>query len=442
MTEEVKDIEVQDSGEKAGEHGPYTMDELRTAIESDPEIRNAFLKDEEQFYKDHPIKEAEPPTKSKEESKLETKEDELPEEIQVTVKSDWLGTYGKNRKPEDAIHEMSKGNEEKDKTIDFFKKEKLPQLEGELKKLREGETSLKRQLEEYKKRLEKPKEEITIPEVDVIDDFDDDLFLSEDGQAKFKKSYTGLAQAVKGLSQKLSNLEKGPKEPEVKEPEQPEQPDFLQEYSEIDNFVSSKKDFFGQTPPIEMMENEFLDFMGNLAKVSNLQGPIQQANGQFVPELQNTLKTYLEDNEDKSGLRKALSDKELPSLDEGKYKTLTSIYKIRNIKNEYKVPYEVALEIYDARNKPSEDELKLQGNIEGHSRYEKAKANREQYVKETPAQNGGGDAELLKLPVGDFKAIMDKPKDKWSDREWHVVKTVYKQQGIGEDELKKLFKIK
>lgn len=427
MTEEVKDVEVQKDVKE--EHGPYTMEELKTIIEDDPTLREEFLNDEEKFFKEHPLKEA-----SDDIDEEDKDVSDLPAEIQVNVKADWLGDL-KDRTPEEAIQEISKGNLEKDKTIDFYKKEKLPQLEGEVNKYKENEATLKKELDEYKKRL-KPKD-IVIPEVIPIDFEEDDLFISDDGQKKLKDSFVSMNKTIEALTQKLNQ----PKEKEVEKEVEKEPVDNVQdEYLEIDNFIS-KKDVFGKPQPMEMMENEFLDFMGNLAKVTSLKGPIQQADGQFTPELKASLQTYLEDKEDEKGLRKALKENSLPELDEGKYKTLNSIYQIREIKNKNNLSYDLAYELFEARNRPSDDELKLKGNLDGHKRYAKAVSKKDQFVKETPASSGGGDTEIMQKPVSDFKEIMAKPSKDWTDGEKHIVRTVYKQQGIDEKELKTLLNI-
>lgn len=448
---DVKDVENVNNGDKAETKGPYTMEELEKALQDDPELRDAFIADEEQFLKDHakPVEEKSEPgddekTGEPVDKEPDKKDEDLPDEVQVTLKKDWLGTYAKNRKPEEAIEEMSKGNAEKDKTIDFFKKEKLPGLESEIKKHQETNKTLKEQLEEYKKRLETPKKkgELAIPEVTPLDMDDDDLFLSDDGQKKFKRSYTDMHQAVKALAQKVEDLSK----PQVKEPEKKEEtPDtdvqdkIQQEYSEIDSFVSGKKEVFNNPPPIELMETEYLDFMGNLAKVSNIDGPIQLENGDFNPKLRENLKSYLANDDQGKTLRKAMQTNNLTPLDEGKYNTLNTIYAVRAIKQELGVPYDVALELHTARTRPSEEELRLKGNVEGHERYAKAKANREGYVKQTPAQTGGGDAEIMKMPVTELTKIMDKKPDTWTEREQHIVKTVWKQKGASDKEIKSMF---
>lgn len=454
MTATEEKVQVKDesagqggSGTEGAEKTQYTMDELAKALEENPELRDSFIEDEETFLESHlkktEEKEESEPKKDASEEKSDEQSEDVPKEVQVTIDKEWLSTYGKNRKPEEAIKEMSKGNAEKDKTIDFFKTQKVPKLESDLEKVRSSEASLKKQIEEFNKQ-KKEESKVEIPKIKAVDLDDEDLFLSDEGQKKFKESYAGLAKTVEAMAEKIKTLETPAapaKETEAKV-ETAEDAEYRKEYAEIDSFLSWKKDEFGTVAPMELMESDYLDFVGNLAKTAGIDGPIQDKDGAFTPKVQQAMKTYLDvDSDQGKEARKAMAANNMPLLDEGQYNTLSKVYKVRELKTQLGVPYEVALELFNARNRPSEDELKLQGNIEGHKQMAKAKSNREQFVKQTPTTSEGGDTEILNMPVAQFNKLMARDPKEWTDQEKHTIKSIYKQNGVPDEEIKESFGI-
>ncbi len=436
----------------------YTMEELAQKLKDDPIMHQQFMKDEDSFLQENLKTEENASEGSKPEESKEAKPEgkgeiagEDPKEIQVTINPKWLGDYGKGREAHEAVREMSKGNAEKDQTIEFYKVEKVPKLETELESQRKDNISLKKELETFKAGKTEVNADAAakvVPKSEIVDLNKDreELLYTEEGNKKLEKSMDDLVeenQALRLQNESPKVVETAKEEPEittdVSQPEDTEQ-SHSKEYSEIDALVASQKSDFSSVKPMQQMEGAYLTFADDLAKVIKHEGPYQLENGLFTEELNRAIGYYLDsDSDNGKKIRDAFDVNKMPALDLNVYENLHKIYGIRDIRNEHKVSYENAFHIYRSKNGPTKEELQLKSNLVEHESRERAAENRKEFAKETPANAPGGDVAFENITEDEFYRIRDKKTVDWTEQEERSMKAVHLKSGMKEEEFRSLY---
>ena len=324
---------------------------------------------------------------------------------------------------------MWKGNNKKDETITFFKEEKIPSLETELENIKKAKKELE---EKYSNVGEESLSEIDISKnVDIID-INEDILFEDNGVEKVKKSYDDLVTYGKKIQKEVESLRN--KETQKAEEPPAESESVEKEYSDIDSFVSKNTNFFGNVLPIEKLESKYLDFATNIANSIGVKGTIFDNNGKFIPEVNDAIGSYWKNDDNGKKIREAIEGKTILTNEENE--ALNTIYTTRSIKKEYNIPYDVALEIYRARTTPKQEDLDLRARLEEKERLEKAKDNLTNHAPETKPNASGGDVDLGKLTTNDLERVQNKSFKDWTDSEYNMMLSVYKQKGLNEEILK------
>lgn len=448
-----------------------SVEELRAEFDKNDALFEEFLslgKDGEQAWLDKHIKpKEENPVEKPEDKKIETKE-EKPEENKIVpaaeshkeedevgispikIKKELFGTYIKNRSPEDAILEALKGNIEKDKTIDFYKKEKLPAIQNELVSAVSENQRLKKELESIKSAAPKKQEkEIKDEQIDIPEFTDDDDPLSDSFKEKLKKTssiFKKIKEQNDVLMKTVESMNKDFSETKSKIGQAEErfvaESESEKEYKDLDLIRKSNPERFIGKRPIKEIGDEYLSFMENLKFVAGISSPTYTQSGEFSSEMQNAFMKY---NQEGSDLRKKCEERKI-SLPED-FDDLVTVDKIRKIRsskyekdmsgNIKNISVQEAFKLFNYDN-PAQSITKAK--VAEQSAIEKAKQNREQF---SPDIKSGSSSNPLDLSNPDMKKITDiinrNVSGKASKDEIDYVKAIMKSQGITEMEIQKLF---
>ena len=409
-----------------------TFDALKTAFTKDRELQKEFVAIQsddakvEEFLKTHVV----PKDGGAQVAQPARVSTEPPdEEIVFTgkLKKSDFGTYLTNRKPEEAIAEMAKGNREKDATIEFLKREKLPNLESELAKEKQTREQIEREAKTFKEQLEAFKsKQAAAPAREKIEpvDLTDIDFLDEAGQKKAKDIIAAQQKALADslareevLEGKISDIEARitnvSQSVETAGKEREIENRVEQQYGEIDNVRARHRDLFTSNRSVGDIEDDYLDFCRNLHAIAGCKGPLQDANGQFTPEARQAYDLY--HDEEKGKALKAECDKRGVKLPEDMDDLLVT-YRINAIKNEYAkrdpatgqyqpIPFDEALERY-ALSLETPEQRKLRDIKAGHDQYEKAVQNRAGFAKEIPATAASAPVDMSKVGLDEFQALI------------------------------------
>jgi hypothetical protein len=408
-----------------------TFEALKAGLKEDRSLLSEFSaiqNDDEkvaEFVQNHVVPKAEAgATPQKPPAATETPDEEIT--FTGKLKKSDFGTYLKNRKPEEALLEMAKGNREKDTTIDFMKREKLPALETALnqerqtrERLEKENLSFKEQLEAFKKKQTEapaaPKvEELDLEKIDLLDD---------DGQKKVKAALVNNAKALAAsvaredaqraeinelkasITSVRESVENAGRANEV-------ETKVEQQYTEIDMVRQRNRELFTSNRSVGDIEDDYVDFVKNLHAIAGLKGPLQDVNGQFTAEARQVYDLY--HDEEKGKALKAECDKRGVKLPDDMDDLLVT-YRINGIKNEYAkrdpltgqyqpIPFDEALERYKLTLETPE-QARLRGITEGHERYAKAVDNRKGFAKELPANAPGAPIDVSKLSETEIRAM-------------------------------------
>jgi len=416
-----------------------TLDALKAAVKSDPAIRDDYLSNGDKYSIAEKTEEPKAETPSPAEPTLSKRK------VTLEVDDEMLGTYGKNREADAAILEALKGNKEKDKTIDFFKNEKLPTVERELQEARTVAAGLKKQIAEY----EAKKMELSVKKVEKTNfsDFpefkDDESILDDETGPKILKALKNLKEYqthISGLESKIEALEgsitTAAKARERDAASEAANRQLQEEFQEIDRVVETHAEALGKARSFKSMQDDYVGFMDNLKSISGIDGPLFDEAGAFRKEVQDRYRIYHEESDSGKALREICKAKGIGLPQD--FDVLSRIYAIRGIRNNHfergsdgnpvPISYDKAIRLYQSEN--PEKKLAVSDSTRQMSEIEKRARAAENLNKtsELPAE-GGAVVDIENYPREKFMAQMKKPVDEWTDFEVNLFKQVAKTRG-------------
>ena len=463
------------------------FDELKKLMESDSDFAAQVLKDLDAMESgtiNPPVVEEKEEVVS-EEVKTEVIDEQKPvvvdevksddEVVTVKVKPEWLGTYAKNRSPDEAVQEMHKGVIEKDRTIDFLRKEKIPTLENSVRSFQTENLSLKAELERYKNNQSKPVEqqdevkkvEVVVPEVPKLPEMPsgEDAF-DEEKVANYKKLLSERETAISAANEakiKLAALEnrqeidrvRAELRGEIDSVKQAQQSKdsfdsqkvaVKNEYSEIEDFRKRYPSIFAGDRTVQEIEGDFIKYMEDIALVSGINGGIYKDDGRSIrDEVRNAIQVHQDiSNKDGEDLRARASERgiSVPSdMD-----VLNRVYAVRGIRKQYgtrsdsgefiPIDWDAALAIAKTQKNPLliEDE-KFQSQVEMQNKRDKAIQNRKSFANETKVGEGQGHLDIANFPMQQFNALMSKDSKSWSETEKDTLRQIAKHFNMKPEEL-------
>lgn len=417
-----------------------TQQEIVKAMEADPALAAEFIAAEkagkiDDFVTKHKKPDADPAAdpaashakteeKPKEKAPVETPD----EEITVKVHRKDLGTYLKNRKPEEAVLEAVKGKAEADKTIDFLRTERVPKLETELGAAVQENKSLKQQLAEYGARkaeeAKRPPAAPPPPSTDIVipADLPDGDLLEPEYQKQVAAHLKAMTAATKALlardatrEQEITALKGGLKkaEDEVGSVKQ----EFIKagaEGDEDDEIVRMRKrnpDIFVSDRSEADIRKDYSHFLENLRVVAGVKEPVLDDKGQFGAGIVSAFNQFYAQDDAGKALREKCDARNVKPPDD--LADLTKIEKVQAIRKQYGVfntrtgqydplPYEEALQKYVAGDATLSD-IRIKARAEGQSDYEKALAKRGEKAHEVKATDSADPADLAGITLEDFQ---------------------------------------
>jgi hypothetical protein len=416
-----------------------TQQEIVKAMEADPALSAEFIAAEKDgkindFVTKHQKPVADPaadPAASH--AKTEEKPKDKPpvetpdEEITVKVRKKDLGTYLKNRKPEEAVLEAVKGKAEADKTIDFLKTERVPTLERELGATVQENKSLKQQLADYEAKKAKEKENPPPPpptptDIVIPADLPEGDLLEPEYQKQIAAHLKAMAAATKALlardaarEQEITALKSGVKE--AKDEVVSVKQEFVKagaQGDEDDEIVRMRKrnpDIFVSDRPESEIRGDFEHFLENLRVVAGVAEPIKK-DGQWSAGIVSAFNQYHAQDDAGKQLREKCDARSVKPPED--MADLTKIEKVQAIRKQYGVlnsrtgqydplPYEEALQKYVAGDSTLSD-IRIKARAEGQSDYEKALAKRGEKAHEVTAKDSADPADLAGVTLEDFSA--------------------------------------
>lgn len=385
------------------------------------------------------------------------------EEVTLTIKKSLLGTYGKNRKPEEAIMEMHKGITEKDSFIDFLKKNKVPVLEQELQVTKSELMSTRQKLEELLKQSTQQRnddreadaasgEDLSLP--DQIDIFD------PDHQEKLTNVIKKQAELIKelrsgGIVPQPSQPQAGATGPQAQSQNGSGMNPAELEAAQIRMITKNPqyvKYFGGMQRDVIDIENDFLSFATNLAILNGHNGGILDANGRLVPTVADLVNKYHDtSNAQGDPIRARAQQSGVKPPDDMDY--LTKVYNIRRIRNQYlksgqngpePMSWEEAAAWFAAQNPVQQIQPPAQPQLspeqQRHLQYQNALNNRSQFSRE-PATNAGPDlSDIRNLPPQEFERLQKKPWEQMNPQEKDMWKRVLRELGkMPDEEISRLY---
>lgn len=425
-----------------------SVEELEKAFEKNSELREEFIHDEKGFIEKHTK------GKPKEDSpkKESVEKDEIVETKKVDINAfevdeDLLGTYAKDRTPENAVMEALKGNAEKDRTINR-NKVKVQELQDDLDVAKNETSVLRQQIEESKKKPAKV-EKVEIANIEIPELPDDVDMFTEEGQKVYKdhlkavrKSNESLKEQVKSIASSVNNFDEemtSVKNDVIVEKENVARTKALRtEYTQIDELGITSR-------PAKEIEADYVDFMETLHKIVGSKNPLYNQNGGFSKEVSDALVLYSEPEKQQSDkgneLRVHLArlGRTLPNDFDG----LTKIYQIRDLRNKYRdstgnfMSYEVAQKLYEV-DTVGDKIIKAKSDI--NAKKQKALNNRKEYAKETPTKGGPSKVDPQDYPKQQIENILSKASSTRTPEETEFATTWMKAMGFPESEIETLTK--
>jgi len=458
-----------------------TQAEIVKAMEADPALSAEFIKAEQSgkmddFVKKYQKSEApvevvepvKPDTEPKKAEKAAPPAEEPDEEVEIPshkVRKKDLGTYIKNRKPEEAIAEALKGNRQKDKTIQFLKEERLPALEGELDETVKENKTLKQQLAEYEAKkaaaaAEPVKKAEPVAEEELPDDLEDGDMLDSDYQKKVIAHVKATAKANKALlakqtaqEQEIASLKSGIEEAKTGTKtlaETVQRGDAAgAEDDQIDRMRKRNTDIFVSARSIAKIEGEYKEFLEDLRVKAGVKEPVFNDKGGFTAGIVSAFHQYHAQDEAGKLLRAQCEAADIRPPED--LEDVTKIRKIQAIRKQYGVkkkrtgeyedlPYEEALQKFVGTDLGT---VRKQSRVEGQDAYEKALAKRADKAHEIKATDGADPADLAGISLKDFddrleKYLVAKKAGKDNPEERAVLESICKIKGAGTEETKSI----
>ncbi len=452
-----EEVQVKDKVQEKGSEEPrqpYSYDELKDALENDPALRSEFMKNEDKFIT---VSESE---KSAEKVSDERKDEPSEDAVSVLVKPSWLGSYGKNRKPDEAIQEMAKGNSEKDKTINYFKDEKIPGLETELQRANEERASLKKQISDFEKnpvvggdkKTDKPAaKEVVIPDLPE----GDDMFLTEEGQKKFRDHLAATNADRDNLRNKVDLLEKKigdvNKKTETVVQEKVAKDGITLEFEAVNDFRKDNPTFFKKEGrETREIEKDYISFMKDLASVKGVSAFAKDGKGYFSKEASDALSSVLDENsQEGKSLREKLQERNIGLPDD--FGELQLVYAVRDIRSKkyeknssgefVPITYSEAFKIYRGSNGNQDKKMILDARKQGHEDLQKAiDEKNDKFAKETPSKGGANPINVESFPTETFMKLVNKGARQRTSEEDDILRTLMKAKQFPDSEIQAVLK--
>ena len=380
------------------------------------------------------------------------------------IKPEWLGTYlSKGRTYSEAIEEMSKGNKQKDKTIEYYKLEKTPAAERERNEAVARAEKLQKELEDMKvapekKEVEKPTkdEDIVVPEAPTLppppaqlegdDLYDDDKLkkYKEDYQSYIAdlsgfqtkmseyydiKSKKSIQDAIKSSSEKyesdLAEIKKFKEEVTSEKQEKNNDSVVQREFEEIESLRSQYPEILGEGRPISRIEADYVEFLSNLASIAGVTGGIYSLDpakkGALRSEVSNAFSAYMNQGSQVGQKFRDAAEQRGLGLPED-YDTLKKIYTVRKYRNKFAqrgadgkyqlLPYNDAFDIAklkeDGLDIKSEVNKKRDEVLDEHNKKEAALSKKNGFAKEAPTETEGAKPMIDNLSRNDLNEILMK----------------------------------
>jgi len=500
----------------------YTEEDLKRLVADDPDFRQLFMENEAQFITVQPDGKSEPepqdpdaqePAPQEPDLSVPPVPDEPPapeiqedppqeeppiapqepaepvipdpaapsdgEEVTLTFEKDLLGTYVD-------VEAMSKGNSEKDKTIGFYKRERIPALETRV-------SDLQRQLAEAKKAppppapaqpapvaaqpqapaapvapAEPPVEVPVLEKINLSETLDPDVF-GEESVNKLQGYFDGIQAQNQALATQNTNLvakttgqdkviadlqnnftqvktevDTNKQNQTAGEQTLARQAMIDAELAEIDTVRRENPGVLGEyTRPTVEIETEYISFVKDIAQIAGVQGPLYASDGSgaFAPNVTATVNTYLNQTVQAGKDLKAKCDERGVSLP-ADYDSLDRIYDVRKIRNSYfakdgtgadvPIPYSQAIRMYSG-SPENANKVALEKRIGEHNARQQAAANRQAHAPTTPPEGGTPPQDPAGLEL-EYHRINATPMANWSDTDRDIMRKIYIQKGISAEE--------
>jgi len=390
------------------------------------------------------------------------------EEVTIKVRPSDLKTYLKNRTVEEAVREALKGKDEADKTIDFFKVHKVPSLERQLNAERATTTSLRKEIEEWRRKAERApsapaqppqpqaESEIALPEIPEISD-DIDMFDPDDQKKVLGavKTIPKLLEAIKDLKSRKPEPPAAPPEPEHREPEGSRQQantgSVTDEYAEIRMLQANPEfaDVFGTSTDIADLDSQYFNFVKNMATAAGISSFVDES-GRWTDQVRRAIALYNDQNSSEGKTLRELCERNAIKPPE-EMEALTRIYRVRSLRSDYArrgetgeakpIEYEDAARFFVANNPSVRRQKTAQDQVAEQERIARAIANRNQYSREPPASSGADQSRIEDLPMERFNALVKKDRKSYTAEETELVKRVLKEGAqMSESEIESWFR--
>lgn len=391
------------------------------------------------------------------------------EEITITIKKSLLGTYIKNREPEEAIVEMHKGITERDKFIEFLRNNKLPVLEQELELTKSQLASFKQ--EAARKATSQSADKSS--EYDAASGDEDDLQLPEELDLFDPEQTQKVAKILRKQTEIIKKLSKGEfPQPQAAAQAGPQGPQPGMNPAELEaaqvrmltKNPQFAQHFAGMQRDVLDIEKDFLNFCQDIALLNGHNGLITDQNGRIIPAIAEMVTLY-QDSSNAAGdaIRARAQAAGIKLPDDMQY--LNNVYNIKRIRNQFfkngpaglePLPWEEAARIFTAQNpaqqpqphqppvqqyqqpfpgvSPGQPQGELSPEQQQYHRYQTAVQNRNQYSRE-PATNTGPDlTDIRNLPPQEFARLERKPYKDMTPVEQETWKRVLRELGGMSDE--------
>lgn len=465
--------EVQKDNATEGTVKRYTDKELAIAIGDDKSLREEYLaiktpEDEKVFFdkylipkeegvKKNTVKKVEetPEPDPKPEAVIPTTEDDT---LTIKVRKEMLGTYLKNRNPEDAILQALKGKQEADRHIDYLKKEKIAGLEKEVERIAIENNRLKKQLEvtkeavtpkvDAKTEIKADFPDIEIPDIISGEDVPDREF--GDKMVKIVNAVKALKEQNAGLRKELTDMDNRYNtkitEVEYKADVANKHSEIVDggnsEYSSIDRFRKRYNDIVGYSRPIAEIEADYVQFMDDLAKVAGVKKVYKDGTSLYSDEMNAAYTAYVNNNTDYGKAINVACEERQIALPADKDQ-LFLIYDIKEIKDLYKkgdkpLDYDEAFKLYKMEKGGSLDNIIENQKAEKVKKMAKAEENLNQAAIETPANGGADMIDIAKIPREQITAIAGKTPNERSESDKKLFGNYLKHMGFSEVEIARL----
>ena len=418
-----------------------SVDDIIKQINTDPKFANQVLQDLEA------LESASGEFQDADEVVIEKSDDEIEEVVEAKIKPSWLGTYAKNRTPEEAVQEMHKGGIEKDRTIDFLRKEKIPTLEEAIREKSNENLSLKKQLDLFNKNQKKQGTQQTdevieggevsaelppFPQMPIGEDaFDEEKVtdynkkMQEYLDAKDARTIAMLEKSREEVRQEFRGEFDGVKT-DINQSRvvDTHNKNIEREFIDIEDFRNLHQKVFGSDRTVREIENDFISFLEDLAHVAGIDGGIYKDGHTISDEVNEAYADFKnQESEDGEELRTRISENGIkPPTD---LDVLNGIYYVRGIRQKYgqRLPdgsiipldWENAYTIAQREDPTLAEERKFEEQLEIQDGRNKAIQNRKSFATEPNIGDDQNSLDVANMTNEDLNKILSKHTSTWTE---------------------------